>query len=104
MHIYKVSFALAVLAASTFVGSTYSFADQEPQAAARQAEVDADMAKSKIQDIEAAEDGADAADDNDTPQELSDAAKIHHQDQNLYRAQEREQAAEEEEGGEDSED
>ncbi|MBN8548251.1 MAG: hypothetical protein J0M12_02925 [Deltaproteobacteria bacterium] len=104
MHISKTSVAILVVAASILCGNSICVAQQEPEAAARQAQVDADMAESKIQDIEESEAGSNVAQDIDTAQQMQDQAKIQHQDQKLYHAQERLQAAEEAEDAEDSED
>lgn len=94
MRMSKTSTAFVLAVASVLCGSSHCVAQQEPAAAARQAQVDADMAESKIQDIEDSEQGSDVAQDIDTAQQMNDQARIQHQEQNLNNAENRLQAAE----------
>lgn len=96
MHTYKSSSLVLLLAAALIFGNSICMAE-EPEAAARQAQVDADLAKAKIRDLKAAERGSEATQDIDTAERLGDNAKIQKQEHKVYKDEEAEGAAEEEE-------
>ena len=81
---------LVLAAAILTLGPSLSFAE-EPKVNHLQAELDADLAKSKIRDLNQAERGSNAAQDIDTAQQLGDQAKIQAEEHKLYHAEDEEE-------------
>ena len=94
MNTKYIAFLCTAAAIVSVAMPSPSYAQKDPEAAARQAQIDADEARSKIRELEADQAGAASVQDETTMEMAARSEQIGEAQDDLYDAERRERQAE----------
>lgn len=93
MNTKYIAFLCAAAAIVSFASPSYSYAQKDPEAAARQAQIDADESRSKIRELQQDQASAASVQDETTVEMAARSEQIGEAQDDLYDAERRERDA-----------